>query len=288
MSESNASANAFLPRAVLVPVAALLVLLFVLVLFPWDSLGRRVAWEISRVSGARVEVNDLSPTFSERGPVLRATDVTIHHPAVDQVRLFELEIGPRFSTSWLAGDPTIRVFAESGLGNIDGILRLGGSPAFEGRVSQVEIDRLPLRLEASDLRISGRIDAEADVALAPDGTLQGRVEFESPSLQIQTPMLPIPIPFSRSLGVIEILETGATRVSGVRLEGDVLEGTIDGEIGLVHRSQAPPIDMVASIQIHDSMLRQLAPSAGIFLDAEGRADIELRGTTDAPQIDPAG
>lgn len=272
----------------LLPLAALIVVAFIVLLFPWDSLGRRVAWEISRVSGARVDVSDLSPAITARGPVLRARNVVVEHPAVDRLRLSELEIAPRLSMSWFRGDPTLRVWAQTDLGHVDGVLRLGDEPAYVGRVTEVELARLPLRLEASELRFSGRLDADADVALDPNGTLQGRVAFESPSLSIQSSQFPMAIPFSHADGVIEIVESGATRIESVRLEGPVIEGTLSGEIGLVHRSQSPPIDLSARVTVHEPLFRQLADGAGLRLSAEGEADVELRGTIDAPEIAPAG
>lgn len=290
MSESNVpvsgAAGAFLSRALVVPVCLLLLGLFVFVLFPWDALGRRIAWEINRVSAAQVEVDSLSPGISARGPVLRATDVIIRHPAVDRVRIVTLEIAPRFSTSWFGGDPTIRLWAETGLGTADGVLRLGETPSYVGRVTEVELSRLPLRLDASTIQLGGRLDADADVALDPGGTLSGRVEFESASLRIQTSMLPVQIPFSRTTGVVEILETGATRISDVVLEGDVVAGTIAGEIGLVHRSQSPPLDLRADLRVLDETLRRLAPSAGLRLGPEGAIRLQVSGTAADPKLQP--
>jgi len=286
--ESNLSTGsprgAFLPLSVIVPLAVLLILFFVVLLFPWDSLGRRVAWEISRVSGARVDVPNLAPALTARGPVLRALDVTIEHPAVNRVQLFELEIAPRLSMSWFGGDPTLRLWAQSGLGNIDGVLRLGSEPAFLGSVSEVELSRLPLRLDASGVRFGGVLFADADVALDPNGTLRGQVDFVSPSLNIQSVLLPIEIPFTHAEGRIEILESGATRISSIVLEGDVVEAELSGEIGLVHRSQSPPIELTAHIRVIDTMLRQLAPSAGLQLSGNGEADIRVGGTLDTPRI----
>jgi type II secretion system protein N len=269
---------------VIFPLAVLLILIFISILFPWNSVGRRMAWEISRVSGARVEVPNLSPAWTARGPVLRARNVTIEHPAVDPVRLTELEIAPRFSTSWFGGNPTLRLWATSGLGNIDGVLRLGGSPAYVGLVSQADLSRLPLRLEATGVRFRGLLRADANVALDPDGTLQGRVDFECSSLEIDSDRLPIAIPFAHASGTIEVLESGATRITEVDLKGDLVNARLNGEIGLVHRSQSPPIALSAHLRILDPTLRQLAPSAGLRLSLEGEADVELGGTLDAPVI----
>ena len=292
MPETNVSASdsrgGTPPIGLVLLLCGLLVLVFIVFRFPWDSLGRRIAWEISHVSGARVDVPNLAPAFTARGPVLRADGVTIEHPAIDQVRLFALEIAPRLSMSWFGGDPTLRLWAESGLGNIDGILRLGDAPAYVGQVSEVELSRLPLRIEATGVRFRGLIEADADVALAPNGTLQGRVEFESPSLSVESNRLPIAIPFTRAAGVIEILESGATRIESLALEGEVLEAELSGEISLVHRSQSPPIDLIAHLRIVNPTLRQLAPGAGLVLSPDGEADVRVGGTLDAPEMTPSG
>ena len=207
---------------------------FVVLLFPWDALGRRIVWEINRVSAARVEVESLSPAISARGPVLRASDVRIHHPAVDQLRISSLEIAPRFSTSWLGGDPTIRVWAETGLGTADGVLRLGETPPTSGACSTWTCR--DFRSDSTNnLRLGGRLDADADVALDP-AELSGRVEFAR--FLLQTAMLPVQIPFSRATGVVEILDSGATRIADVVLT-ETSSPVRFGEIGLVHRSRLP-------------------------------------------------
>jgi len=292
VSETNASASdsrgGTPPIGLVLLLCGLLVICFILLRFPWDSLGRRIAWEISHVSGARVDVPNLTPALTARGPVLRAEGVTIEHPAIDQVRLFALEIAPRLSMSWFGGDPTLRLWAESGLGNIDGILRLGDEPAYVGQVSEVELSRLPLRIEATGVRFRGLIEADADVALAPNGTLQGRVEFESPSLVIESSRLPIAVPFSRAAGVIDILESGATRIDSLALEGEVLEAELSGEISLVHRTQSPPIDLLAHIRVVNPTLRQLASGAGLDLSPSGETDVRVGGTLDAPEMTSAG
>jgi type II secretion system protein N len=274
-----------LPSFIAIPIVIILILAFILLGFPWDSLARRVAAEISAASGSTVSIENLAPALTARGPVLRARDVVIEHPAVDRVRLLELEIAPRWSTSWFMGEPALRIWADTELGLIDGILGLGETSSFVGRVSQVELSRLPLRLDASGVRISGRLDADADVALAPNGTLSGRVAFLSPSLVVESNGLPMAIPFSRAEGVIVILDSGATRIESVMLEGELLEGRLSGEIGLVHHSQAPPIDLQAEFRIVNPMLRQLAPGVGIPMSPNGEISVRVRGTLDAPEIE---
>ena len=290
MSEPNTSTHpprtAFLPAVALLPLTALLILSFILLLFPWDSLGRRIAWEISRVSGARVEVPELAPGVSARGPVLRARDVTITHPAIDRIRLSTLEIAPRFSTSWFEGNPTLRIWAQTQLGQVDGVLRLGTEPAYLGRVSEVELSRLPLRMDSDQLRFVGKIAADADVALSPNGTLQGKILFDSEALEVQTGLLPISIPFSRATGTLEILQSGATRISAVDLEGPMIDGRIEGEIGLVHRSQAPPIDLSASLRIHDPTLQDMAQRNGFPKASGNETNFHLGGTIISPEITP--
>lgn len=274
-----------LPKAVGVSLVLVLILGFIALGFPWDSLARRIAWEISSASGISVSIDDLAPALTPRGPVLRAREVVIQHPAVDRVRLLELEIAPRWSTSWFSGNPRLRIWADSELGLADGVLGLGDTSSFVGRVSGVELAQLPLRLDASGVRISGRLDADVDVALDPNGTLSGRVAFSTPSLVIESNQIPMAIPFSRAEGVIVILENGATRIESVEFEGELLEGKLSGEIGLVHHSQAPPIDLELEFRIVDVALRQLAQAAGLSISPNGEISMRLGGKLDHPEIE---
>lgn len=291
MTEPNASVirsggPTTLPKAIGIPIVVALILTFIFLGFPWDSLARRVASEISRASGSAVSIEYLAPALTSRGPVLRALDVVIEHPAVDRVRLLELEIAPRWSSSWLSGEPRLRIWADTELGLVDGILELGETPGFEGNVSRIDLARLPLRLDASGIRISGQLDTDATVELDPNGTLKGRVAFTSPSLVLESSQLPLAIPFTHAEGVIVILDDGATQIESVALEGDLLEGELSGKIGLVHRSQAPPIDLDVQFRIVDPMLRQLAPGAGIPMSPNGEIAVKVGGTLDAPEIAP--
>jgi type II secretion system protein N len=275
------------PLAIGIPVVVVLILIFIVIGFPWDSLARRIAWEISAASGSRVSIDDLAPALTARGPVLRARDVVIEHLAIDRVRLDEFEVAPRFGMSWFRGEPTLRIWANSVLGGVDGVLQLGESSAFVGRVTRVELARMPLRLDASAVRIGGQLDAEADMMLSPNGTLHGRIAFSSPSLRFETSQLPVPIPFTHAEGVIEILETGATRIESVSLEGPALKGEIEGEIGLVHHSQSPPIDVNARIRLIDPRLQELAETAGLRLSSNGTTALHIRGTVDDPEFEVA-
>lgn len=262
-----------------------LVALFVVLLFPWDSVARRIAFEISSASGGEVEIGGLRPTLTARGPVLAAENVEIRHRASGRVLIRTLEIAPRGSRSWLSGEPTFRIWADSELALIDGVLQLGESSGFVGRIERVAIEELPLRLEASGVALFGLLDADADVVLDPRGMLRGKVRFESGNLLVQSDQLPLAIPFSRATGVVEVLESGATRIESLELDGNVVKGKLSGEIALVHRSQSPPIDLSGELEIVEPALRSMAPQAGLSLSSAGRAMIKVSGTLDAPLIE---
>lgn len=290
MSEINPSAapaiqRPRIPTALAVSAALILTFLFIAWLFPWPSLGRRIAYEIERASGSRITIGSIGPALTGRGPVLRARDVRIQHPAFERVSMRSLEIAPRLSRAWLAGGVALRIWADSELGLVDGVVALGSDSAFVGRVSAVPIEQLPLRLEASGVGLSGELAADADVGLDPSGVLRGRVDFTTRSLVVHSDRLPLAIPFTRAEGGIEILEDGSTRIDAVTFAGEVLEGEVSGTIGLAHRSVAPPIDLTARLRIVAPMLRQLAPEAGFVLDREGRTAVRVQGPLDAPRVE---
>jgi len=273
-----------LPLYALIPLALIATLAFVALLFPWDAVARRLAHELGAASGARVALPELSPAWTARGPVLRARDVAIEHPSVERLRIATLEVAPRFGSSWLRGEPRLRVYADSDLGLVDGVLVLGPAPAFDGRVERVAIERLPLRLDAAGTRVAGELSADADVALDPGGTLRGRVDFESPRLRIDASLIPVPLEFTRAAGTLELLESGATRIADVALDGAQLRGTLSGEIGLVHRSQPPPLDLVADLEVVDPDLRALALASRLPIGPDGRAALAIRGTAALPEL----
>jgi len=275
-----------LPLLLILPLALIVTLVFVAILFPWDAVARRLAFEIGAASGARVTIDDLAPAWTARGPVVRARNVVVEHPSVTRLRVAELEVAPRIGASWLTGKPRLRVFADSELGVVDGVLVLGASPAWDGRVERVAIERLPLRLTAAGIRVAGELSADADVALDPGGTLRGRVEFESPNLRLEASLIPKPLEFTRAAGVLSILDTGATRIEHVELAGDQLRGTLSGEIGLVHRSQPPPLDLRADLEIVDPDLRAMALAARLPVAPDGRARLQIRGTAALPELVP--
>lgn len=275
-----------IPLYAAIPIALLVTLLFVALLFPWDAVARRLAFEMGAASGARVRFGELAPAWTARGPVLRARDVAIEHPSVQMLQIAELEVAPRLSSSWLRGAPRLRIYADSGLGIVDGVLLLGPEPAFDGEVRRVAIERLPLRLGAAGIRVAGELGAVADVALDPGGTLRGKVEFESTSLRIEAPLIPMPLIFTRATGSLSILETGATRIDSTKLEGDQLRGSLEGEIGLVHRSQPPPLDLRAELEVLDPELRALAQAASLPIGPDGRASLQIRGTAALPELTP--
>jgi type II secretion system protein N len=267
-------------------IAAALTIAFVALLFPWDAVARRLAFEIGAASGARIEIGTLAPAWTRRGPVLRANDVRIEHPSVEALRVDPLEIAPRFSTSWLSGRPRLRIYADSPLGRIDGVLVLGAEPSFDGRVERVAIERLPLRIESAGVRVAGELAAVAEVALDPGGTLRGRVDFDSPTLQIDAALIPVPLRFSRATGTLSLLESGATRIESVALDGDQLRAKLEGEIGLVHHSQPPPLALDADVEIVDPELRALAQAARLPIGPDGRAALRIGGTAALPTLTP--
>ena len=84
---SPAAAPGRIPLLLAIPLAGLLTAVFVALLFPWDAVARRLAFEIGAASGARVAFGALGPAWTARGPVLRARDMRIEHPSVQQLDL---------------------------------------------------------------------------------------------------------------------------------------------------------------------------------------------------------
>ena len=128
--------------------------------------------------------------------------------------------------------------------------------------------------------------AEVDLLLALEGPEALRVAFQAPSYVVKSSGASGIWSFGQSTGIVEILESGATRLDSVRLEGAVVSVSVEGEIGLVHHSQAPPVDLVADLRVEEPSLRRMASGLGLRLDAAGATSVRVQGPLDRPSVTP--
>jgi uncharacterized protein YhdP len=115
-----ASNRTTLPRVPLIvglPVAAIvLVGVFVFLGFPYGALGDRISTEIQIATGARIDFQDIGPSFQLAGPGLEATGIRATLVDGQAYQIERAMLRPAWSLAWFRGMPALYVEIESELG----------------------------------------------------------------------------------------------------------------------------------------------------------------------------
>lgn len=275
------------PRWLLVlgaPIAAFLLIgFFVFLRFPFDRFQGSVATSASQMLGAQVEIGRLDPAFTLGGPGFEARDVRIRWPDGHKALVSKATLRPAWSLSWLAGTPSFHLHAESDLGGVDGAFVIGDAPRFGGRLEAVELGRLPLASMLRGADLDGRLDLDGDLELTPKGLI-GEARFESRDGSIAAQQLPVAMPYERLDGEVRFNEDGSIELIGVELEGPMVSARIEGGTGPSPTVFLAPLEIDVRLEVRDPNLRPAMQATGIRLEADGTADLRIRGNMTAPEI----
>jgi type II secretion system protein N len=273
-----------IPRPLLwigAPVAAIvLIAVFVFLRFPYDEFAVPLGQQLSAMTGSDVTIGGIDPRLTIGGPGVAARNVRITTPDGRWIEIDPLRIRPAWSTAWLRGDPALKVELESGVGRSEGLLVLGDSAAWRGEVVDVDLARLPLRGQA--IVLAGRLEAAADLLLAPGGPI-GPLSFDASAGSIAHPAIPIPLEFERATGDIALGDDPVVHIRSFEIDGPVLFASVSGDVRRGQRRGDEQLDLGVKLEIKDPALVSLLQSFGVRLDARGRAQFDLGGTLSNPR-----
>lgn len=260
---------------------ALLFVVFFAVRFPYDVFKASLVAQLGALAGADVEVGTLAGGFGLGGPSLVAEAVMLRWPD-SSFALDRAELRPAWSTSWLRGRPAFHADLRAPTGRIAGTLWPGAEPAFDGRVEDLALERLPERIlaAAQGFALTGLLDADVDLALQ-NGMLAGELELAVEDGAFAPPGSPISIPFERFDAAVAIDPANGVRIDTASLAGPMVAGSAKGSVGL---SADPTLDLTVDVHIADPNLRGSAAPLGLRLDADGRASIRVLGTASNPIV----
>jgi type II secretion system protein N len=283
-----AEASQRLPRLLLaaaLPLAALvLVLVFTLILFPYERFRDVTAARIAQATGASVSLTDLDGGLSVGGPFLRATNLLLRWPDGRELLLERARFRPAWSFSWLRGEPALRVHLSGPAGSVAGTLWPGLGPAFEGGLQGVQLSLLPLEQLADPFPALGRLDAEVEVRAGAEGPV-GEIRFEAWDGSISLPQMPFGIPYQEAHGEIERSESGSVTVPEFELSGPMLSATVEGSIAASRRPEDGELDLEIDLVVVDPGVRNMFQPYGIQLDPDGAARLRVSGTVSRPLLD---
>jgi type II secretion system protein N len=266
------------------PVAAvLLVTFFVFLRFPFDRFRQELGIEAGRALGAQVEIGRLDPSLGIAGPGFVARDVRIRWPQGEQAEIARAALRPAWSLSWLRGTPAVHVNADSDVGAMKGAFTLGETPAFDGRLSAVDLGRLPLAGLMRGAQLDGEIDLDGALELRPTGPV-GEATFESRDGSIASDQLPVAIPYQTLRGAVHFGEDGSIRLEDVILAGPMLSARVAGGTGPGPSLLLAPLELDVHLEVSDRQIRPVLTGSGLRLKPDGSVDLQIRGNLAAPVI----
>jgi type II secretion system protein N len=276
-----------LPRGLIrigLPLAALvLVLCFVLVLFPYGRFREIVVAQLSQATGARVSLEELTGGFSVGGPALRATNLQLRWPDRRELVLEQAHLRPAWSLSWLRGRPAVHLDLRGSAGRIVGTAWPGDAFAFAGSAQGVALAELPVDLGEGPVPIEGRLDAEIDVQSGPNGP-EGKLRLESADGSIALPQLPFAIPYESLRGTLVREASGTLQVRALELSGPMLSLRVAGSIDASGRLEQSALNLEVDLQMVDPALHEMVRPYGVRLDPSGAASLRISGTFARPVL----
>jgi type II secretion system protein N len=286
--EASGSGEAPLPRRLLtvgLPVAVLaLVLLFLLLVFPYQRFREIAVARLAVATGASVTLDELDGGPSLGGPSLSATNLLLRWPDRRELLLERARVRPAWSFSWLRGEPALHLKLRGPAGSAAGTVWPGPDLAFAGRVRGVELSQLPLDHLVDPLPVLGRLDAELDLRTGPLGPT-GWIRFQCRDGSIALPQLPFDVPFEEAEGELERAESGLIELRALELEGPMLSLTAAGSVGASPAPAQGTLDLAGQLVVTDPGMRQMIQPYGIRFDPEGAAQIRISGTLSRPVLD---
>lgn len=288
MGEGAGSAGAAprpLPRGLVriaLPLASLiLVVVFILVLFPYGRFQDVLTAQLARATGASVSLDSLEGGPSIGGPSLRAVNLRLRWPDRGEVLLERAGLRPAWSLSWLRGEPAFHVKAEGPAGSLAGTVWPGEGPAFAGRVGAIDLSLLPLDRLADPFPVLGEVDAGIDLRAGPNGP-SGKVRFEAREGSLALPQVPFGIPFEEAHGELERSASGAVTVREFELSGPMLSAAAEGEIAASRRPEDAALDLELDLVVAEPPLRMLIEPYGVRFGPDGTAHVRVSGSVSRP------
>ncbi len=275
-----------LPRPLLVfglPVAGVLLVAFFIYLgFPYHKLGDRIATEIQRSSGVRIDFEDIGASLQLVAPGIEATGVRATLSDGSSYRIERAMLRPAWSLAWFRGTPAVYAEVESELGGAAGTLLLGEAGGWSGELSQVAVGRIPIPPLEAVGNIDGRLDATIDLVLAEAGP-EGSIEFAATEGSVGLAKFPMDIPFETLSGELSFGGEAFISIERLELDGPMLTASLTGKVLQAASFAQAPMRLEAKLTAEPD-LRPAFKNAGVRVDREGNSKVRITGTVESPMV----
>ncbi|MBW1685540.1 MAG: type II secretion system protein GspN [Deltaproteobacteria bacterium] len=261
----------------------LLTLFFLFLGFPYDRLGERLAAELSRGNGTQLSFQELGPFISLAGPGFEATGARITTADGIRLQLDRARLRPAWSLAWLRLAPAIHLDLEGPPGHIIGVVTLGQTPGFEGRLEAIDLAQLPKNLVASGTVLAGTLDAVVDLRAGSPGP-QGSISLSAREGSLGAPdLLPMAVPFDELSASLRLGDGALLEVESFETQSPLFSAQVSGTIATAPSFVDAPLNLQVKLQT-DPAFRNTLQGLGIRVSRDGKATLRIRGTLTAPVL----
>ncbi len=284
MSEVAAEKPRPSPRRIAgIALAAIALTAILMVLrFPYDRLASYIAQRVEQETGARVALGPVSLALVRWGPGIAAHGVQISRPDGTHLDLARLGVRPALALAWFTGNPALATEVESALGGVSGVVTFGDAPGFSGTLSDVDLDQLPQHRIGAPLRLQGRADADLDITMREAGP-EGEFEFEARDGMLTHPNLPLPMPFQKLTGEIDLGGTVWAQIKNVELASPLASGHAKGTVGRSPIFASAPLSLEIELTVSGAVQGSLR-SQGVAIGNDGQIHVNVSGTPARPVV----
>lgn len=270
-------------RVVPVALAAVALTGFLMVLrFPYDRLALSIAQRVEKETGARIALGPVSLSLVRLAPGLSAAGVNIVRADGTRIDLDRLGVRPALALAWLKGDPALAVEVESKRGACSGVVSFGDAPGFAGTLHDVDLEQLPQERIGAPLTLKGRADADLDITLRETGP-EGDIEFEARDGLLTHPNLPLPLPFQKLTGEIELGGANWAQIEKLQLSSPLATGSASGTIGRAPAFANAPLKLEIQLTVSGAVQGSLR-SQGVAIGNDGQIRWNVSGTPARPMV----
>jgi type II secretion system protein N len=275
-----------LPRPVLllgIPAAGIfLVLLFIYLGFPYAKLADRVAAEMQRSQGVRVDFQHVGPSLHLAGPGIEVSGLRATFTDGKMLRIERAMLRPAWSLAWFRGAPALYAEIESEIGGAEGTLVLGSAGGWTGDLAQVALGKLPLAGLAPMGNVDGLLDASIDIVLGEEGP-EGHMSFEVRDGSVDFTNFPVAVPFETLSGELLFGDEAYLAVKHLELAGPMLNAGLTGNVLRAASFEQAPLRLEAELEAKPN-LRSAIQGAGLRVDRNGKAKVRITGTVARPNV----
>jgi type II secretion system protein N len=270
-------------RVVPMALAAVALTGFLMVLrFPYDRLALSIAQRVEKETGARIALGPVSLSLVRLAPGLSAAGVNIVRADGTRIDLDRLGVRPALALAWLKGDPALAVEVESKRGACSGVVAFGDAPGFAGTLHDVDLEQLPQERIGAPLTLKGRADADLDITLRGTGP-EGDIEFEARDGLLAHPNLPLPLPFQKLTGEIELGGANWAQIEKLQLSSPLATGSASGTIGRAPAFANAPLKLEIQLTVSGAVQGSLR-SQGVAIGNDGQIRWNVSGTPARPVV----